>query len=59
MRLTFIETCIANTAHELAKGLTHVVGWRILTQALADIDPHLIVQSLPRLVELRNRAVVF
>jgi hypothetical protein len=33
LRETFIETCIANTAHELAKGFSHVVGWRILTQA--------------------------
>ncbi len=33
LRETLIETCIANTAHELAKGLSHVVGWRILTQA--------------------------
>jgi hypothetical protein len=32
LRETLIETCIANTAHELAKGLSHVVGWRILTQ---------------------------
>ena len=54
LRETFIETCIANTAHELAKGLSHVVGWRMLTQALAEIDPQLIINSLPRFVELRN-----
>jgi hypothetical protein len=54
LRETLIETCIANTAHELAKGLTSVVGWRMLTQALAELDPHLVVGGLPRFVELRN-----
>ena len=31
MRETFFETCVANTAHELAKG-GNVAGWRCLTQ---------------------------
>jgi len=34
MRETFFETCVANTAHELAKGQS-VTGWRVLTQCLA------------------------
>ena len=33
MRETFFETCVANTAHELAKG-GNVNGWRCLTQVL-------------------------
>ena len=35
MRETFFETCVANTAHELAKG-GNVNGWRCLTQVLVD-----------------------
>ena len=37
MRETFFETCVANTAHELAKG-GNVNGWRCLTQVLVITD---------------------
>jgi len=53
MRETFFETCVANTAHELAKG-GHVAGWRCLTQLLADLQPTVVTAHLPRYVELRN-----
>ena len=53
MRETFFETCVANTAHELAKG-GNVAGWRCLTQLLADLQPTVVTAHLPRYVELRN-----
>jgi len=53
MRETFFETCVANTAHELAKG-GNVNGWRCLTQLLADLQPTVVTAHLPRYVELRN-----
>jgi len=53
MRETFFETCVANTAHELAKGGS-VAGWRCLTQLLADLQPTVVTAHLPRYVELRN-----
>jgi len=53
MRETFFETCVANTAHELAKGQC-VAGWRVLTQMLADLQPTVVTAHLPRYVELRN-----
>ena len=48
-----IETCISNTAHDLAKSLD-TDGWRALTQVLADMNPALVTANLPRLIELRN-----
>jgi len=53
MKETFIETCVANTAHDLAKGST-VVGWKVLTQLLAELQPGLVTANLSRYVELRN-----
>jgi len=53
MRETFFETCVANTAHDLAKGLC-VTGWRVLTQLLADLQPTVVTAHIPRYVELRN-----
>lgn len=53
MRETFFETCVANTAHELAKGQS-VTGWRVLTQCLADMQPTVVTAHLPRYVQLRN-----
>jgi len=53
MRETFFETCVANTAHELAKGQS-VTGWRVLTQCLADLQPTVVTAHLPRYVQLRN-----
>merc|ERR1719357_1243565 len=53
MRETFFETCVANTAYELAKGQC-VAGWRVLTQMLADLQPTVVTAHLPRYVELRN-----
>jgi len=53
MRETFFETCVANTAHELAKG-GGVAGWRCLTQLLAGLQPTAVTAHLPRYVELRN-----
>jgi len=53
MKETFIETCVANTAHDLAKG-SSVVGWKVLTQLLAELQPGLVTANLSRYVELRN-----
>jgi len=53
MRETFFETCVANTAHELAKGQC-VAGWRVLTQLIADLQPTVVTANIPRYVELRN-----
>jgi len=53
MKETFFETCVANTAHDLAKGLC-VAGWRSLTQMLAEVNPSLVTAHIPRYVELRN-----
>lgn len=53
MKETFFETCVANTAHDLAKGLC-VAGWRVLTQMLAEVNPSLVTAHIPRYVELRN-----
>jgi len=52
-RETYFETCVANTAHDLAKGLC-TTGWKILTQMLAEVNPSLVTAHLPRYVELRN-----
>lgn len=53
MQVTFLETCISNTAHELAKG-QDVSGWMVLTQVLTDLNPALATSNLGRLIELRN-----
>jgi len=53
MRETFFETCVANTAHDLAKGLC-TTGWKILTQMLAEANPTLVTAHIPRYIELRN-----
>eukprot|EP00092_Neocalanus_flemingeri_P036346 GFUD01039569.1.p1 GENE.GFUD01039569.1~~GFUD01039569.1.p1 ORF type:complete len:658 (+),score=187.25 GFUD01039569.1:206-2179(+) len=53
MKETFFETCIANTAHDLSKGMC-VTGWRILTQLLAETNPTLVTAHIPRYIELRN-----
>jgi len=53
MKETFFETCVANTAHDLSKGLC-VAGWRILTQLLAETNPTLVTAHINRYIELRN-----
>merc|ERR1719481_1843057 len=53
MKETFLETCIANTAHELQKG-QNVVGWNMLTQLIAETNPSLVTAHIPRYIELRN-----
>merc|ERR1712123_176923 len=53
MKETFFETCVANTAHDLSKGMC-VAGWRILTQLLAETNPTLVTAHIPRYIELRN-----
>lgn len=53
MKETFFETCVANTAHDLAKG-SNVVGWKILTQLLAESQPSLVTAHISRYIELRN-----
>jgi len=53
MKETFLETSVANTAHELQKGL-NVVGWNILTQLLTESNPSLVTAHIPRYIELRN-----
>jgi len=53
MKETFFETCVANTAHDLSKGLC-VSGWRILTQLLAETNPTLVTAHINRYIELRN-----
>eukprot|EP00090_Calanus_glacialis_P038416 TRINITY_DN67042_c0_g1_i1.p1 TRINITY_DN67042_c0_g1~~TRINITY_DN67042_c0_g1_i1.p1 ORF type:complete len:657 (-),score=239.38 TRINITY_DN67042_c0_g1_i1:96-2066(-) len=53
MKETFFETCVANTAHDLSKGMC-VTGWRILTQLLAETNPTLVTAHIPRYIELRN-----
>ena len=53
MKETYLETCISNTAHDMAKSLD-TAGWRIMTQVITDISPGLITSNLPRLIELRN-----
>jgi len=53
MRETFFETCVANTAHDLAKGLC-TTGWKILTQMLAEVSPSIVTAHIPRYIELRN-----
>merc|ERR1711970_866872 len=53
MKETFFETCVANTAHDLSKGLC-VAGWRILTQLLAETNPTLVTAHISRYIELRN-----
>jgi len=53
MKETFLETSVANTAHELQKGL-NVVGWNILTQLLTENNPSLVTAHIPRYIELRN-----
>merc|ERR1719474_1850737 len=46
MKETFLETCIANTAHELQKG-QNVVGWNMLTQLIAETNPSLVTAHIP------------
>ena len=46
MRETFFETCVANTAHELAKG-GNVNGWRCLTQVLVTTDSQMRAKQGP------------
>merc|ERR1719357_641291 len=53
MKETFFETCVANTAHDLSKGLC-VTGWKILTQLLAEANPTLVTAHINRYIELRN-----
>jgi len=53
MKETFFETCVANTAHDLSKGLC-VAGWRTLTQLLAETNPTLVTAHISRYIELRN-----
>ena len=70
MKETFLETSVANTAHELQKGDVtgflsevftkylfpglNVVGWNILTQLLTENNPSLVTAHIPRYIELRN-----
>lgn len=53
MKETFFETCVANTAHDLSKGMC-VTGWRMLTQLLAEANPTLVTAHINRYIELRN-----
>jgi len=53
MKETIFETCVSNTAHDLAKGLC-VTGWRVLIQMLAEVNPSLVAAHIPRYIELRN-----
>lgn len=53
MKFTYLETTIANTAHDLAKNLD-VAGWMVMTQVLTDVKPCLAITNTARLVELRN-----
>ena len=53
MKETFLETSVANTAHELLEGL-NVVGWNILTQLLTETNPSSVTAHIPRYIELRN-----
>ena len=53
MKETFLETSVANTAHELQKCL-NVVGWNILIQLLTETNPSLVTAHIPRFIELRN-----
>jgi len=53
MKETLFETCVSNTAHDLAKGLC-VTGWRVLIQMLAEVNPSLVAAHIPRYIELRN-----
>ena len=69
MKETFFETCVANTAHDLAKGKidykfldnvkimlqgSSVIGWKVLTQLLAESQPALVTAHIGRYIELRN-----
>jgi len=53
MREVFFETCVANTAHDLAKDQC-VTGWRVLTQLLGDLQPTAVTAHMPRYIELMN-----
>jgi len=53
MKETCFETCVANTAHDLSKGLC-VNGWKVLTQLLAETNPTLVTAHISRYIELRN-----
>jgi len=53
MKEAYLETCISNTAHDIAKNLD-TTGWKIMTQVVSDVAPSLVTSNLSRLVELRN-----